>query len=97
MTGKANRSSDTRRVVVPPGSELDAALAEAEAEKCFVELVHGEHKYGLVPITGNFEDSERALRSILIARARAIRERQVPLGITTARLVREARGEHVDD
>ncbi len=87
---------DGTQIVVTPGSDLDATLSRLEAEGGFVELVHGESRYQLVPITGDI-DVRRAWRRLLAARTRAFRDRQPPLGLTTAQLVREARGDCRDD
>ena len=96
MAEPVRRRGESKRVVIPPESEIARIISEAEAEGHGIELVCGESRYQLVPITGGIEDVEIGWRRVMAARARAIRDRQQPLGITTAQLVREARGEHID-
>lgn len=85
-----------RRLEVRPGSDLDVALSEAEAAGAPLELVHGDETYWLVPTTAPIEELDRAGRKALVAHTRARRDRQKPLGITTAQLIREGRGENDD-
>ncbi|MGI8552342.1 MAG: hypothetical protein ACR2PL_16380 [Dehalococcoidia bacterium] len=81
------------RIEVEPGSELDRALAHVEATRGQVELLHGQRSYKLVRLPGPFTEEERARRVALMEQTLADRNRQQPLGITTAELIREGRGE----
>lgn len=87
---------DSEVVEVQPQSPLDCALRSAASTGAIVEIVHGRQRYHLVPVTGDIDDARRAWRGALMARTLAHRDAQPPLGITTAQLIRESRGETDD-
>lgn len=84
-----------RRIDIRSGSELDRALTQAENAGEAVELVHSDRIYllQLVGAGGQISDEERARRTALVERTLANRNRQAPLGISTAELIREMRKE----
>ena len=86
-------TSNAKRFTMTPGSDLARMLTEAEAQSALVELVHGERSYWLVPYSAKGDDFELAWRRSLVDRTLAHRNEQQPLGITTAQLIREGRGE----
>jgi len=82
------------RISVEPGSELDRAIAEAEGSGESVELVRGGRAYALQPLIGRgLSEEELAWRKALVARTRALRDSQPPLGISTDALIRQTRAE----
>jgi hypothetical protein len=86
-----------RVIEIPEGSDAGAEFADAEYRNQLIELVHGERRYQLIPLDGDTEDVEKAWRTAMMARAWDIRDAQEPLGMTTAQLVRESRGEMDDE
>jgi hypothetical protein len=93
MTEKRSSPTGSREITVPEGSERDAALRDAQCHGEEIELVPSGLRYQLVPLFGDTESAQRAWRSALAARSQAIRDSLEPLGMTTAELVRERRGE----
>jgi hypothetical protein len=89
----AGEETMTRRVEINAGSDLEEALANAEASGDTIELVHNGRTYRLVPIGTPLDPAERARRDDLVARTLVARNRQRPLGISTAELIREVRSE----
>lgn len=92
MTNGVKGTTPGRRYSIEPGSEIDRALAEAEAAGEPIELVHGEERYWLVPTTAHPREIDNARRKTLTHHSLIQRERQPPLDITTAQLIREGRG-----
>jgi hypothetical protein len=97
MKNEQYSRTGARVIEIPEGSDAGAAFADAEYRNQLIELVHGGRRYQLIPLDGDVEDVEKAWRTAMMARAWAIRDTQEPLGMTTAQLVHESRGENSDD
>ncbi|MGI8552344.1 MAG: hypothetical protein ACR2PL_16390 [Dehalococcoidia bacterium] len=85
------------RYEVKSGTEPERMLNQLEWAGGELELAHGEELYRVTRIANQDSPSERARREELRKEALAIRGQQEPLGITTAELIREARGERQGD
>jgi hypothetical protein len=94
MTSRYEGRARVKCVNVPIGSALERALDEAEAAGMQIQLVRGDRRYLLQPLPSrSLTSEEKTRRRALTERALAIRDQQEPLGVTTAELVREARGD----
>ena len=84
------------RFEVHAGSDLDRALTAAEGEGRVLEIIHGAAVYCIVPASAPIEETDRAWGRALALHTFAVRDRQEPLDITTAQLIRQARSEDYD-
>lgn len=78
---------------VEPSSELGRAVLDAEERGDTIRLNIGTRSFVLEPESDGTVEGEIAVRRALMKRTLANRDRQQPLGITTAQLIREARAE----